>query len=127
MDSEDKIKQPGKRGRPRKLRVIEKTLDMNGKEQLLASSQLVSHLLGSQQAESLKKRNTKSILKEISESEEEEEDKKGYFEVEKVVDYRVERVASRKREIQLLIKWRGYKKPTWEKMVTFARDSPHCL
>jgi len=29
--------------------------------------------------------------------------------------------------MKLLIKWKGYKRPTWERMVNFARDSPHCL
>jgi hypothetical protein len=50
-----------------------------------------------------------------------------YYEIEGVVDHRVEKESARKNKLMLKVKWQGYQETTWESFKTFAKDSPESL
>ena len=48
----------------------------------------------------------------------------GFYEIEEIINHKVENINRIKKQVMLEIKWKGYEEKTWEKFVGFARDAP---
>ena len=49
------------------------------------------------------------------------------YEIEAVLDHKIERTSAKKQIVLIKVKWSGYNETTWENFKFFAQDSPDCV
>ena len=50
-----------------------------------------------------------------------------YYEVEAILEHKIQRAKGGKRDLEVHVKWKGYEETTWESFISFAQDSPEVV